>query len=105
MPIEGVLGAIEVNIGLNTGYAKLQKDAEKLDRIASLLPHRLSMLPVLQSHTPFPRGIDGLTAEDLQRDLCAEASGDLWRCLRNSSCCGVKYFSASWSRMVISSIA
>ena len=53
LPIEGVIGAIEINSGDNTSYEKLIADAEKLKKLGHLWNHRLPPPALALSHLPF----------------------------------------------------
>lgn len=64
LPIEGILGAVELNYGLSTGYDKVLKDAAKLSEIADLFDDRLQRAAMPLSHLPLARGSSVATREE-----------------------------------------
>lgn len=69
VPIEGVLGNVEINTGEHASYTKILRDAEKLDSVAQLAADRQDRLPIPMSHIPAPRDISTITGEDLRSGL------------------------------------
>jgi len=66
-PIEGVVGAIELNVGENTSYQKIIKDCEKLTRMLRMCDKKIIGQPKLTSIVKF--GGDINSVENLKNNL------------------------------------
>ena len=64
LPIEGVVGAIELNYGLSTGYKKLLRDAAKLSEIKALARARLRRAAMVVSHLQVGRDPEHVTQKE-----------------------------------------
>jgi hypothetical protein len=69
VPIEGVLGAVEVNSGENTTYQKIGRDATKLSEIAEMAQDRLPPAAQAQSHLPPTVNMATVSSEQLISSL------------------------------------
>ncbi|MBI4641986.1 MAG: hypothetical protein HY731_14950 [Candidatus Tectomicrobia bacterium] len=76
LPIEGVLGAIELNYGKNTTYAKLAKDAAKLSEIAEMAHERLHRVAVPLSHLSLGSDASTVSREELIAGLALHRAHD-----------------------------
>lgn len=65
LPVEGVVGAIEMNYGENTTYAKLSRDAQKLEQLGRMAVGRLRRAAVALTHLPIDKDSSSASAEEL----------------------------------------
>jgi hypothetical protein len=76
LPIEGVVGAVEINFGVSTTYQKIIKDAEKLHNLAKLTESRLPRVSILLSHLPLSYNANNVTTEQLTKGLTFHRAHD-----------------------------
>jgi hypothetical protein len=76
LPIEGILGAVEINYGSNTSYQKIGRDAEKLSKLAELAEARLSRIGIGLSHLPPDRDARLASVEQLVGNLSLHRGHD-----------------------------
>lgn len=65
LPVEGVVGAIEMNYGENTTYGKLNLDAQKLEQLGRRAVHQLQRAAVALTHLPIDKDPSSASREEL----------------------------------------
>lgn len=63
LPIEGIIGDIEINFGNSTTYAKIEKDCKKLTSLAEIFRDKINRQPILLSHI-HPSRINDYSVEE-----------------------------------------
>jgi hypothetical protein len=76
LPIEGIVGGVEINFGENTTYQKILKDCDKLSYLAELSHNRLPRIGIPLSHIPFGEDQNTFTKEQIIKSLTFHRSFD-----------------------------
>lgn len=69
LPIEGVVGAVELNFGLSTSYGKIEHDCEKLILMNQMASQRISRVPQYVAQFPKDTNVYQLSDSDVNKNV------------------------------------
>ena len=74
LPIEGVLGAVELNYGTDTSYQKVLKDADKLSELGTIHRDAIRRSAVMYSHLARDVNPQSASSEEIHAGLMSHLS-------------------------------